>query len=278
MADPPIRYGPGGVAWVSGAGSGLGRALTLALDRRGVTVLAADIDAGSAAATAAGSSGTVSAQQLDVTDADRVRTSIMEWAHRHGRLDLVINNAGIGGPVGDLVGVPPDRWREVLDVNVGGVIHGTAAALSLFAEQGFGHIVNTASLAGLVPTPGLTVYTGSKHAIVGLSLALRLEVAPHGVRVSVLCPAALDTPLLDASSDDGAGRGIDVRRYLTRLAGIGPPERFAEAALRGLERDRPVIHSSVRARGVATLQRLAPGTVARVAARALRRELPGGAR
>ncbi len=122
------------------------------------------------------------AEALDVREAEAVR-SVVEDAHRtDGRLDLLFNNAGIG-----IGGAVEERalshWEGAIDVNLRGVVHGVAAAYPLMLRQGHGHILNTASVAGLIPSPFLTPYATSKHAVVGLSLSLRAAAA-HGVRVN----------------------------------------------------------------------------------------------
>ena len=108
----------------------------------------------------------------------------------------MVNNAGVA--IGGLLEELDERhWSKALDVNLRGVINGVTAAYEVMRAQGSGHILNTASLAGLIPAPAMLPYTTTKHAVVGLSTALRAEAASQGVRVSVLCPGFVDTPLLD---------------------------------------------------------------------------------
>jgi len=112
-----------------------------------------------------------------------------------GRLDYLFNNAGIAA-TGDAAHYTLESWRKVVEVNVMGVVHGAQAAYPAILRQGFGHIVNIASTAGLLPTPSLVSYAASKHAVVGLSRALRAEAQSRGVRVSVVCPGVIRTPML----------------------------------------------------------------------------------
>ena len=139
--------------------------------------------------------GTSFGAELDVTDADAVKEIVDRTVTDHGHLDLMFNNAGHRyrgrSPSSPSPFRAGDR-REPL-----GVVHGVLAAYPIMIGQGRGHIVNTASLAGLVPAPGLTPYSMTKHAVVGLTTSLRPEAASHGVRVSVVCPGVIDTPLLD---------------------------------------------------------------------------------
>lgn len=181
-------------AIVTGAGSGIGVALARALARAGAAVTCADLDGAAARRTAEEIGG--SAMQVDVTDAAAVHALVEGVAAEHGRLDLLFNNAGItfGGDTEDLTLA---QWNAIIDVNIRGVVHGVHAAYPLMVRQGSGHIVNTASMGGLMAAGQITSYVTTKHAVVGLSLALRSEAAGKGVGVTVVCPSAVDTPILD---------------------------------------------------------------------------------
>jgi NAD(P)-dependent dehydrogenase (short-subunit alcohol dehydrogenase family) len=191
----------GRVAFVTGGASGIGRALCGALVARGASVVVADINASGAAAVArelsARGPGSATSLSLDVADAVGFEHAVGGAHADAGRLDLLFNNAGIGigGPVEELT---PAHWERALDVNLRGVIHGVQAAYPLMLRQRFGHIVNTASLAGLLPFPLGVPYAMTKHAVVGLSVSLRCEAKTYGVRVSAVCPGVIDTPILDA--------------------------------------------------------------------------------
>jgi NAD(P)-dependent dehydrogenase (short-subunit alcohol dehydrogenase family) len=189
-------------AFLTGGGSGIGRALALALTKRGAQVVVTDIDEASAIRTAAECGSLARGRALDVRYAAGVQSVIEDVCRAHGRLDFVFNNAGIG-MAGEADEIPLVAWERIIDVNLRGVIHGVLAAYPLMLRQGFGHIINTASLAGLAPSPLLTPYSMTKHAVVGLSASLRIEAAARGVRVSVLCPAAIETPILDKAELPG---------------------------------------------------------------------------
>jgi NAD(P)-dependent dehydrogenase (short-subunit alcohol dehydrogenase family) len=190
-----------------------------------------------------------------------------------GRLDLAFNNAGIGvgGPTEEL---SLEHWERTLDVNLRGVVHGVRAAYPLMIEQGSGHIVNTASLAGLTPFPLGVPYAMTKHAVVGLSVSLRVEARTHGVGVSAVCPGVIDTPILDAEGPPDlprtrlAGRGREFFLHSNRGPAY-PPERLAEDVLRGVEQNRAIIVAPPRARAAWVMNRIAP----RLAERMLAREL-----
>ena len=231
----------GKVAIVTGGGSGIGAAVSRELARRGAQVVVADIkgdDAERVAAAIADSGGRASASTVDVTKEQDIRRLVEDTAAACGRLDYQFNNAGIaiGGDARDLT---PGQWRQVLDVNLYGVLYGTLAAYPIMVRQGFGHIVNTSSGAGLVPTPLNAPYCTAKYAVVGLSLSLRMEGADLGVKVSVVCPGYVRTPIFDTAVVVGMPQEL----------AASPPGRIkmmdaAEAAqviLRGVARNQPVI-------------------------------------
>jgi len=275
----------GRVAIVTGAASGIGKALSGALARRGATVVLADIDeAGvkaAADALAAGPPGRVSGVTLDVTDAEAVASLVRRTAQDHGHLDFIFNNAGIGivGPVHQLTLA---HWKRVIEVNLLGVVHGVVAAYPVMIDQGRGHIVNTASLAGLLPSPMLTPYGMTKHGVVGLSESLRMEAAAHGVRVSVVCPGVIDTPLLDKGNPPDLPEVTAMpngRKLLTKMIGAPyPAASLAEDVLEGVARNRPIIVTPRHARIPWRLYRLSPQLVIESGPRLMRRALrsPGG--
>ena len=191
----------GKVAVVTGAGSGIGEAISLELARGGARVIVADIDEDAAARVAAAitdSGGQAAANRVDVSREEDITRLVADTAAAYGRLDYQFNNAGIaiGGDARDLT---LGHWRRVLDVDLYGVLYGTLAAYPIMAGQGFGHIVNTSSGAGLVPMPLNAPYCTAKHGVVGLSLSLRHEGADLGVKVSVVCPGFVRTKIFDSA-------------------------------------------------------------------------------
>ncbi len=235
----------GRVAIVTGAAGGIGAALSRALAGRGVTVVMTDIDATRLAEAATGVRG-AETRQLDVRDAAAVAAVVEDAVARHGSLDYLFNNAGIGIG-GEVQYLSLDQWTRAIDVNIRGVINGVAAAYPIMIRQGRGHIINTASMAGLGPLPLVVPYSMTKHAIVGLTRGLRLEAEPYGVRVSALCPTAVETPMLDARNpaDLPNSEGIwrpDLRRYFAKLVGPAyPADRLAEDTLRAVQRNQGMI-------------------------------------
>ncbi len=262
------------VAFITGAGSGIGRALSLELARRGAQVVVADIDGEAAERVAAAAGAGARAVEVDVRDAADMRTAIEEAA-AGGRLDLLVNNAGIGVS-GEVHEIPLAHWERILDINVRGVVHGVAAGYPIMVRQGHGHILNVASLAGLGPAPLFTPYAMTKHAVVGLSTSLRIEAAVHGVQVHVLCPSAIETPLLDSTPPadlPAVPWRPDTRRLLEAFA--GPPygvEALARETLDAVERNEGIIVRPSRARFLWRLGRWFPALVERGGLAAVERE------
>jgi NAD(P)-dependent dehydrogenase (short-subunit alcohol dehydrogenase family) len=185
------------VAVITGAGSGIGRAAALAFAARGARIMVTDIDGERAAAVAAelGESGI--AARCDVTqiaDLEAVRELALE---AFGRIDLVMNNVGVLA-VGPVEEIPLEAWQRVIDINLLGVVRSNLVFLPVLLAQGSGHVVNTASIAGLLPYGfDRLPYTTTKHALVGLSEALALYLRPRGIGVSCLCPAGVATNILE---------------------------------------------------------------------------------
>ncbi len=262
-------------ALVTGGGSGIGKALGGALARRGARVWLSDVDGASAARAAKEIGHGAEGIALDVVDADAVRRHVEDVARIHGRVDAIFNNAGIGVG-GDLRELNLEHFDRTIDVNVRGVVHGVLAVLPIMREQGGGTIVNTASAAGLLAVPLMAPYCLSKHAVVGLGASLRIEAEPLGIQVNTLCPAAIETPLLDSdvSRELGASWRPDIRAYLTQLGGAPyPVDRFAEHALDRIEKNEGVIVAPLGARVRLALGRLVPGLVEALTRRAYREAL-----
>ena len=226
---------------ITGAGSGIGRALALALGAEGAVVAVSDINADNAAATAAAVNeagpGSATASGLDVTDAAAVRAHVEAVAADHGRLDLIINNAGIA-VAGEARDIGIDHWRRVIDVNLMGVIHGCDVAYKIMAAQGSGHIVNISSLSGVLPFPTNIPYGTTKHAVVGLSTGLRAEGEALGVRVSVVCPGFVDSNIYAASEVVNASS--EVMQGELPVPKV-PADKAAQEILNGVARNREFI-------------------------------------
>jgi NAD(P)-dependent dehydrogenase (short-subunit alcohol dehydrogenase family) len=187
----------GAVAVITGAGSGIGRACAHSFARRGSRVVVTDLD-GERAARVAGELGQAAvALKCDVTntsDLEQTRDRALEC---FGRVDLIMNNVGVLA-VGPVEEIPLDAWQRIVDINLLGIVRSNLVFLPMLMKQGSGHIVNTASTAGLLPYGfDRLPYTATKHAVVGLSESLALYLRPRGIGVSCLCPAGVATNIVE---------------------------------------------------------------------------------
>lgn len=206
------------VAWLTGCASGVGRRLADGFLRRGYRVVASDLRAeglGAAADELGWDPGRVLVTPLDVRDARGWESVYRALMRRWGRLDWLFNVAGVIRP-GWLVDATPADVDLHLDVNFKGTVHGSRLAARHMAAVGGGHIVNLSSLAGVAPVPGLGLYSASKFAVRAYSLVLAQELASVGVAVTVVCPDAIETPMLAAQVDhDEAALTFSGPRALT---------------------------------------------------------------
>ncbi len=260
-----LRTYGGGVAIVTGGASGIGRALAGELSRRGARVVIADKNrehAEQAAAAIVRQGGDACAVITDVTDYFSVDFLVRSTVDRWGRIDYMFNNAGIG-----VAGLARDfqlrHWQKVIDVNLMGVINGVQAVYPVMTGQGFGHIVNTSSMAGLVPFPLNVGYTASKHAVVGLSQALRVESGELGIRVSVVCPGVVKTPILDGQGDSEALYEIaeEVKRKAWKRMFPADAGVFARKVVKKVAANRAVIVVPEWWSAIWLLQRISPAAM-----------------
>jgi NAD(P)-dependent dehydrogenase (short-subunit alcohol dehydrogenase family) len=233
------------VAIVTGAASGIGRCLAQVLARQGSHVVMVDVQPQvvEAAGKMQSAGGSVHGVVVDVRDAGAVAAVVEETTKAHGRLDFIFNNAGIV-VAGDAAAMPPADWKRVVEVNLMGVVNGVQAAYPLMCRQGFGHIVNTGSIAGLVLLPCTQIYSASKSAIITLTRCLRMEAVPHGVYVSLICPGVVHTPMIDGGGAHGAIRAkipFDRISSLPRLLRPMSPEQFAVKALIAVARREAIV-------------------------------------
>ena len=255
---------------VTGAGSGLGEALARELAGRGTAVLLVDSreDAARAVAEDLSAGGAdCRAVGLDVRDSSGLEEVLRDFAEARGRLDFMFNNAGIA-TAGELRDHTAAEVDEVLDVNLRAVAHGTRLASALMADRGGGHIVNTASMAGLAPVPGSAAYAASKHGVVGLSLSARAEGAASGIRVSVVCPGLVRTRIFEAA------RLVRLEELPDLVFPMQEPTASARQILRGVSRNKAIIITPGWWRAFWWLARVSPGLamlVARHAASRVRR-------
>jgi NAD(P)-dependent dehydrogenase (short-subunit alcohol dehydrogenase family) len=223
----------GRVALVTGAGSGIGRASALAFARQGAKVVIADVAAEAGEETAA-------LARAENTDAIFVRADVSQRADveavvraavdQYGRLDYAHNNAGIPGPQALLADYGEEAWDKVIAINLKGIWLCMKYEIQQMLRQGGGAIVNTASVAGLRGSQGVSAYVASKHAVVGLTRAAALEYARDGIRVNSVAPGTILTPMLDRFT---AGDELMLEQFARSepVGRLGTPEEVAQAVL-----------------------------------------------
>jgi NADP-dependent 3-hydroxy acid dehydrogenase YdfG len=254
MAKAP-RSLSGRVVAITGGARGIGRATAAALARRGAKVAIGDLDVDLAEQAAAEIGGGTLALALDVTDRDSFAAFLDEAEARLGPLDVLVNNAGIMA-LGGFVEEDDERARRMVDINLHGVVLGSKLALARFVPRRAGHLVNVASSAGKVAVPGGATYAATKHAVVGLSEAIRQELRGSGVETSVVMPVVVNTEL---GSGIKPGRGIPVVE----------PEDVASAIVDALERPRHDVYVPKRIGMTIRFAGLMPRRVAEAIGRAM---------
>jgi NAD(P)-dependent dehydrogenase (short-subunit alcohol dehydrogenase family) len=263
-AEGPVRTYEGAVAIVTGGASGIGKALGEELANRGCEVVLADLQYEQAISVAneiVARGGKATACALDVADAAACESVVRDTVERCGRLDYMFNNAGIALN-GKFEDFQREHWQKTVDINLMGVVNGTRAAHGHMSAQGFGHIINTASFAGIFPWPTTIAYTTCKHAIVGMSTALRAELAGTGIRVSVLCPGTIMTPMIEKGASPerwvGSYSTEKLEAFFGNASGMAP-DVFARKALDRIARNKAVIVLPAGYRSLWWINRLSPG-------------------
>lgn len=251
------------VAIITGGASGIGKALAENLAQRGCKVVIADLQielAEESAAAIKKNGGIAEAVKVDVTRFAEMDALVRETVEQRGRIDYFFNNAGIGTG-GEVRHFTIEDWDRIIDINLRSVANGVQAVYNVMIRQGFGHIVNTASMAGLGPTPLSVAYSATKHGVVGLSKALRAEAAAYGIRVSVICPGVVRTPILSGGKYGKMVMPVPedrLRQAWERLRPM-PPEAFAPKAIRGILRNKAIIIVPAWWKLAWYLHRISPG-------------------
>jgi NAD(P)-dependent dehydrogenase (short-subunit alcohol dehydrogenase family) len=251
-----VRELRGRVAFVTGAASGIGLGTVRSLARAGMRVAMGDIEEAAlekARSEIAASGADVRAFRLDVSEPEQVERAAAEAERAFGRIHVIFNNAGVGvrGPLDEM---SVSNWAWVVGVNLIGVANGIRSFVPRIKAQGEGgHVVNTASMAGLIAPAGLGIYNATKYAVVGISETLRAELAPQGIGVSVLCPGLVNTNIFTAGRNrperyGGPGETLESIRQAAQQRAMDPAEA-GECVRRGIEEDRPYIftHPEIRA-------------------------------
>jgi NAD(P)-dependent dehydrogenase (short-subunit alcohol dehydrogenase family) len=217
------------VALVTGAGSGIGRAIALTFAREGAHVVVSDIDTAGGEETVAilraGGSEAFFAW-ADVARSGDCRQLVERAVKAHGRLDIACNNAGIGGESNPTADYSEEGWQQVIGVNLSGVFFGMKHQIAQMLRNGGGSIVNVASILGQVGLANAPAYTAAKHGVVGLTKVAALEYGPLNVRVNAVGPAFIHTPMIARFEQDAAERDRLVAQH--PIGRLGAPEEVAE--------------------------------------------------
>lgn len=238
---------------VTGGASGIGRGLAEALAAQGAVVTIADLNLAGARKVADGIAqrgGQASAAQLDVADSD----AFEKLVESSGRLEFLFNCAGFA-VVGDMRHMDMQAWRRIVDVNLMGVVAGSLAAYKLMARQGYGHIVNIASLAGLVGAPMLSAYATTKSGVVMLTQMLRAEGEALGVKATAVCPGFIRTGIMDNAQYLNTTKEAALAQTPVPFMELAPA---VDRILRGVERNEALIVFPAYARLLWRLLRWAP--------------------
>ena len=245
------------VALVTGGASGIGRELCNQLGARGATVIVTDINGNGAKVVASEilkAGGKAISKKLDVTKEKQVHEFFHKIAQDYEYLDFVFNNAGIC-IFGEARDMSSEQWKRITDININGGVYGTIAAYEIMVNQGHGHIINTASYAGLGPVPTLAAYAMTKHAVVGLTTSLREEAKELGVNVSCVCPGVVGTNIFNAAE----GLNINVNEFRDRVSMPEyPAEKAARDILKGVAQNKSKIIFPLSARNVYRVTKSAP--------------------
>jgi NAD(P)-dependent dehydrogenase (short-subunit alcohol dehydrogenase family) len=230
-----MRPFAGKVALVTGAASGIGRASALAFARDGARVVVCDVDRAGGAETVRqieAAEGEAHFARADVSDEHQVAELIDGCVEVFGQLDFAHNNAGIGSPPTPLHETDLASFNRVLGVNLVGVWLCLKHEVRVMLRQGSGAIVNTASLAGLIGFPMNVAYSASKHAVIGITRTAALEYARLGIRVNAVCPAFINTPMVEGLVAVGGPRmSLERLARMQPMGRIGTPEEVAQAVV-----------------------------------------------
>lgn len=251
------------LALVTGAGSGIGRATALLLGELGARLIICDLNKETLAQTAAllqEKGASVEMERADVSDWDDMQRLAERVHKRFGTLDILVNNAGVATS-GEFLDTPVEDWHWVLGINLMGVVHGCKLFGARMAEARRGHIINVASAAGYYAAPAMSAYSASKHAVMGLSESLRLELAEFNVGVSAICPGVINTNIVNVMRAHGSTEKSQAKiSEIYRRRNYGP-EHVAEAIASAIVHNRAVVPVSPEAWALYAAKRFAPGVM-----------------
>ena len=220
------------VVIITGGNSGIGKAAAILFAKEGAKVVIADLSESldtHLAEEIEKTAGEISFMRVDVTKLSDVEQLIGQTIAQKGRLDILVNSAGLLGPRIRTEKYPEEAFDKIIDVNVKGLWNCMKVALKHFVEKKSGNIVNLASVAGHLGMVGHIAYSASKHAVVGMTKTTAIEFAKHGIRINAVCPGFTQTPMLEGADTDYAY--LDALQQATPMKRFGKPEEIASAIL-----------------------------------------------
>jgi NAD(P)-dependent dehydrogenase (short-subunit alcohol dehydrogenase family) len=213
------------IVLITGSGSGIGKAAALAFSKEGGTIIVSDINEINGLKTVSEiikNNGKASFFKTDVSNFDMVKNLMDFIIEKYGRLDVAINNAGIGGDFAKITDITLESWDKTMSVNSSGVFYCIKTQIPIMLKQGKGVILNTSSIAGIRGLPNAIAYSASKHAVIGITKTAAMEYAKNNIRVNALCPVFTITPMFDPEAMDKLKDGIS-----EKLKESIPMKRFA---------------------------------------------------
>jgi NAD(P)-dependent dehydrogenase (short-subunit alcohol dehydrogenase family) len=213
------------IVLITGSGSGIGKAAALAFSKEGGTIIVSDINEINGVKTVSEiikNNGKASFFKTDVSNFDMVQNLMDFIIEKYGRLDVAINNAGVGGDFAKITDITLESWDKTMSVNSSGVFYCIKTQIPIMLKQGKGVILNTSSIAGIRGLPNAIAYSASKHAVIGITKTAAMEYAKNNIRVNALCPVFTITPMFDPEAMDKLKEGIS-----ERLKANIPMKRFA---------------------------------------------------
>jgi NADP-dependent 3-hydroxy acid dehydrogenase YdfG len=241
---------------VAGGASGIGEHIVRQLSVFAGTLVVMDRNKKAGKALTEELAGNVIFESVEMTDANAVKRILNRVNKKHGDIDYFFNTAGsfLGGEMRD---TPVEDWYKITESNLSPIFNATSAVYEIMQKNGHGHIINTASSAGLFPVPVMSIYGATKHAVVGLTLGLRIEAKTLNIKVSVVCPTIVETPLYDTAMYDGVDKD-QALHYLKNRAKIQQPNKAARRIIESTSKNRAIIHTSFSTRLGWALYRLSP--------------------
>jgi len=213
------------IVLITGSGSGIGKAAALAFSKEGGTIIVSDINEINGLKTVSEiikNNGKATFFKTDVSNFDMVKNLMDFIIEKYGRLDVAINNAGVGGDFAKITDITLESWDKTMSVNSSGVFYCIKTQIPLMLKQGKGVILNTSSIAGIRGLPNAIAYSASKHAVIGITKTAAMEYAKNNIRVNAICPVFTVTPMFDPEAMDKLKEGLS-----ERLKANVPMKRFA---------------------------------------------------